>query len=272
MDDFAALGRLVGALRPWLEHLVLVGGWAHRLHRLHPRADPPAYLPIKTRDADVAFSPRAPLPGDIGAALRAAGFEEELSGDHVPPVSEYRLGGDDQGFYAEFLVPLQGSGRKRDGTPDATMARAGVTAQKLRHLDLLLVEPWEVGLSAAVGVPMETRADVRIANPVSFIAQKLLIHAERPPAKQAQDVLYIHDTVELFGRELETLGAVWRDEVRPSLAAKTARQVEALSRERFAVVTDVLRNAARIPQDRRLEPERARRVCEAGLAVIFGSA
>ncbi|MDB4912382.1 MAG: hypothetical protein JWM95_26 [Gemmatimonadetes bacterium] len=106
IDDSAALARLLGALRPWLGHLVIVGGWAHQLHRLHPLATVPAYSPILTRDADVALSLNAPLEGDIGAALRAASFEEHLSGDHTPPIAEYRLGGEEQGFYAEFLAPL----------------------------------------------------------------------------------------------------------------------------------------------------------------------
>jgi hypothetical protein len=29
--------RLIEALEPWLEELVLIGGWAHRLYRLAPR-------------------------------------------------------------------------------------------------------------------------------------------------------------------------------------------------------------------------------------------
>ena len=98
MDDGDALARLLGALRPWLGHLVIVGGWAHQLFRRHPSAIVPAYSPIQTRDADLALSLTAPLKGDIGAALQAAGFEEHLSGDHTPPVAEYRLGGQDQGF------------------------------------------------------------------------------------------------------------------------------------------------------------------------------
>lgn len=85
VDDLASIARLIDALRPWLGHLVLVGGWAHRLHRLHPLAHAPAYAPLRTRDADVAFSAQAPLEGDIGAALRAADFHEELSSEHTPP-------------------------------------------------------------------------------------------------------------------------------------------------------------------------------------------
>jgi hypothetical protein len=42
MEDAASLARLVEALRPWLGHLVIVGGWAHRLHRLHALAGAPA--------------------------------------------------------------------------------------------------------------------------------------------------------------------------------------------------------------------------------------
>jgi len=30
--------RLLTALEPWLDQIVIVDGWAHRLYRLHPRA------------------------------------------------------------------------------------------------------------------------------------------------------------------------------------------------------------------------------------------
>lgn len=69
MEDLAAFARLITALGPWLGDLVLVGGWAHRMHRLHPLAQLPAYLPLRTRDADLAFSEAAVLRGNIRAAL-----------------------------------------------------------------------------------------------------------------------------------------------------------------------------------------------------------
>ena len=141
MEDFAAFARLVEALRPWLGHLVIVGGWAHRLYRFHPLATAPAYLPLLTRDTDVALSIHAPLEGDISAALENAGFHADFSGEHTPPVTRYRLGEEDGGFYAEFLTPLQGDGFKRDGDRDVTVSKAGITAQKFRHLELLLTSP-----------------------------------------------------------------------------------------------------------------------------------
>ena len=58
MDDFAAFARLLDALRPWLGHLVVVGGWAHRFH---PLAHVPAHAPVRTKDADIAFSDSVPL-------------------------------------------------------------------------------------------------------------------------------------------------------------------------------------------------------------------
>lgn len=33
MEDLANFARLVEAIRPWLAHVVIVGGWAHRLYR-----------------------------------------------------------------------------------------------------------------------------------------------------------------------------------------------------------------------------------------------
>jgi hypothetical protein len=91
VQDWEAFARLLAAVGPWLGDLVLVGGWAHRMHRFHPLAQPPAYLPLRTRDADLAFSTTAVLRGSIGAALDQAGFHQELFGEDAPPVSHYRL-------------------------------------------------------------------------------------------------------------------------------------------------------------------------------------
>jgi hypothetical protein len=271
VDDFAAFARLLDALRPWLDDLVVVGGWAHRLYRFDRLARPPAYRPLTTKDADLAFAPNAPLTGDIGAALKAAGFDQECLGDDIPPVTEYKLGSDEQGFFAEFLTPLLGDGLRRDGSADVTVKKAGITAQKLRDLDLLLTSPWSVNVSSEVGVPVQQSVAVRIANPVSFIAQKLLIHGRRKPDKRPQDALYIHDTLELFGRELSALRLIWQEQVSPGVPRKTAKAIDRLRREQFAAVTDVHRTAARIPQDRALTPDRLQAACAYGLDEVFGS-
>jgi hypothetical protein len=270
LEDLDAFARLVTTLRPWLGQLVVAGGWAHRLHRLHPLATAPAYQPLRTRDADLAFSTDAVLDGNLHAALDDAGFKEELFGDDAPAATHYRLGQEDAGFYAEFLTPQHGAEVKRGGRRSATLSRAGITAQKMRYLDLLLVSSWSVQLGPTIGMPLVADLQVRVPNPTSFIVQRLLIHADRPGGKKAQDVLYIHDTLELFGASLAESRRLWVDEVRPAMPAKTARRVHKIARDLFEEVTDTIREAARIPQNRRLAPENVQRACEYGLGEILG--
>jgi hypothetical protein len=51
---------------------------------------------------------------------------------------------------------------------------------------------------------------------------------------------------------------------------KTAKRAEAFARSLFATVTDTIRDAARIPQERALSPEVVRAACEFGLTEILG--
>jgi hypothetical protein len=269
LNDFAPFAQLVGAVDPWRAHLVLVGGWAHRLYRFHELANVPGYQPLATKDTDLAFSAKAPLHGDIKAALEKAGFSEKLFGESNPPVTRYELTEDDAGFYAEFLTPLAGSGRKRDGTPDATVAVAGVTAQKLRHLEILFIDPWVVKIGPDKGFPLPGVVDLQVANPVSFIAQKLLIQQDRKPAKRAQDVLYIHDTLEMFAGALPELKEMWEQRIRSTLGEPTARKVIERSATSFLSVTDTIRDAAQMAQGRNLLPERLQGLCQGALREVI---
>lgn len=98
------------------------------------------------------------------------------------------------------------------------------------------------------------------------MVQRLLIQSGRPADKKAQDVLYIHDTLELFGGSLSELRRLWVEEVRPSMPDKWVKKTESMVRELFAEVTDTIREAARMPQDRRLAPEDVQRACDYGLS------
>lgn len=271
MEDLSNFARLVNAIRPWLPHVVIVGGWAHRLHRLHPFATDQEYRPLRTRDVDLAFSLNAPLEGDLSEALNEAGFKEELSGEATPPVIHYRLGDEDAGFFAEFLTVKKGDGLRPDGRPDSTVSKAGITAQKLRHLELLLKAPWKVRLTAETEVPVEKPVDLLVPNAVSFIIQKILIQKRRAPEKRAQDVLYIHDTLQLFGASLLELRSIWESEVKPSMSPTTAKRAIAKAFELFKDVTDDIRTAALIPADRSLRPDNIRDAINYGFGEIFGN-
>jgi hypothetical protein len=77
--------RLIIALEPWLPQVVIIGGWAHRLYRLHPGAQHVAYLPLTTLDTDIAVPPRLKvMDSDVRERLIANGFEEERFGDDQP--------------------------------------------------------------------------------------------------------------------------------------------------------------------------------------------
>ena len=269
MNDLDALGKLAQALSPWRGHLVFIGGWAHRIHRFSPRANELEYQPIFTRDTDLAFANRAPIEGDIKAALVEHGFREELAGEYRPPVAYYTLGDENTGFYAEFLTPLIGSGVKRGGEPDATMTMAGISAQKIRYLDILLVSPWVITLDPKHGIPIPSSMDVQVANPLCFIVQKFLIQKDRSAAKQAQDILYIYDTIQLFGGLLDEFHETWKSTINPALGDKLSNSVQTLSAKTFSSVNDIIRGAARIPQDRKLSPEQIQQTCKLAFEIIL---
>ena len=252
--DLASFTRAVEALAPYFKNLVFVGGWAHFLYTLRPEASPLPFEPLRTEDADVAAPARLPRGRQsIAKCLTDAGFREHLSGDHVPPVSEYVLGDETGGFYLEFLTPLVGGEVKRGGRPDVTAEVGGVTAQKLRHLDILLTAPWQVTLTRHVGFPVSQPRTIAIPNPAAYIVQKMLVLPKRRPDKQAKDLLYVHDTFSLFADSLAAVGAAWRA-LRESMLAAHVRSFEKTVRSDIAEVNDLVRRGAKIAADRPTPP------------------
>ena len=268
--DLEGFSRLVEALEPWLSEIVIIGGRAHRLFRFHPEAQPLAYDPLVTLDTQVAVpSTLTVQEEDLRSRLRAAGFEEEFLGEDQPPATHYRLGKDHGSFYAEFLTPLIGSEYDRDENRRATSEVAGVVSQQLRYIDLLLLAPWTTELSEANGFPPQNGKRVRVANPAHFLAQKLLIHKRRERGSRVKDVLYLHDTIELFGASLEILNREWNAHGRPALSENAIATVERAADVVFTQVTDDIRGAAQAAAGRALSPEAIRELCRAGLKAVF---
>jgi Nucleotidyltransferase len=268
--EFASFARLVESLTPWLDQVVIIGGWAHRLHRLHPLAQPLQYEPLATLDADVALPRRIRVAGDeIYQRLAANGFEPEFLGHHRPPAAHYRLTDPGAQFYAEFLTPLAGSALTRRGRQKATQNIGGISSQNLRYLEILLAAPWNLTLSANDGFLLAHEARVQITNPVSFLAQKTLIHGRRSRDERAKDILYMHDTIDTFATRIDDLSAEWVGNIRHELLANNVRTVEGASATLFGAVTDSIRAASRIVQARNLTPEAIRERCSLGLTRIF---
>ena len=262
--------RLVDALEPWLDQVVIIGGWAHRLYRLHPLAQPLEYEPLGTFDTDIAVPLDLPATGEqIRARLLERNFREELMGNMQPPAAHYRVESGDNSFYAEFLTPLEGSAVKRGGRRDVTARVSGVSVQKLRYLELLLQNPWDVMIAPATGYPTPGVRRILLPNAAAFLVQKILIHEKRDRDRRAKDILYIHDTIETFGGNLAAIREQWQTNVQPVLHAKAARGVERAAEEYFREVSDTIREAARIATGRSLTPEMVRELCAFGWQQIF---
>lgn len=270
IPEFASFARLVESLRPWLDQTVVVGGWAHRLYRLHPLAQQLRYEPLATLDADIALPARLKVTGDeIYQRLASNGFEAEFVGHHKPPAAHYRLTDPGIEFYAEFVAPLAGSTVSRTGKPKATHRVGGISSQNLRYVEILLARPWSVTLFANNGFPLANEAEVQIANPVSFLAQKILIHGRRNRQDRAKDILYMHDTIETFAARINELRTEWAN-IRPEFHANSVRTVQRAASLVFGAVTDPIRAASRIVQGRALSPEAIRETCSLGFTRVFG--
>ena len=267
-SDLGNFSRLVRALDPWLDRVVVIGGWAHRLHRLDPRAQVMDYAPLTTLDADIAMPAELPsATPNIRDRLLAHGFTEEFLGHDQPPATHYSLGDEASGFYVEFVTPLIGGAYDRRSNRKATAQVAGVTSQQLRHIDVLLIDPWVVDFELTGKV--EERKKLQIANPASFLAQKVLIHSKRSREDRARDVLYVHDTLEVFGGCLEELCSEWHTRIAPRLHRNHAQVVLKASDRLFGEITDAIRGATIVAAGRGLTPESVRETCQFGFQKLF---
>jgi hypothetical protein len=212
-DEF--LAHVLQTFRPYLDTLVLIGGFAVRLYELHPRARSIEMRVLRTLDADFATPPViTPRPsGTLVELADAAGFQPDLRSEYTPPVMKFVprdpavTSGVEQ-YAVEFLTPLTGRSADRAGTPLVTITiQAGLTAQRLRYLDLLQIDPWQVSIGNLPGVgDITPRIDVRVPHPGFFIIQKILIADRRDPeTERPKDLAYIYQVVNLFSRDLPTL-------------------------------------------------------------------
>lgn len=270
-SELEAFSKFIEALDPWLGEVVLIGGWAHRLYRLDSRARTLDYVSLTTLDTDVAVPPKLKKEeSSVRKRLLDAGFEEEFVGEDQPPATHYHYGSRG-GFYAEFLAPLVGSEYDRRGKRKATKEVGGVSSQLLRYIEILLISPWSIELGEENGYPLSPKRTVQIANPASFLAQKILIHHERDYKDRAKGLLYMHDTIEVFSESLEELQEIFRNDIAPKLHRRRVAELESAADRLFGNVDDTIREAALMAVGRRLSPERLAESARAGLKEIFGA-
>ena len=151
------------------------------------------------------------------------------------------------------------------------MEVGGVSFQLLRYIEILLVSPWRVDLSMESGFPLTPKRTVQIANPASFLAQKILIHDERGHNDKAKDLLYMHDTVDVFSEVLEELRQIFRKDIVPRLHPRRVAELEQAADRLFGKVDDPIREASLMSNGRTVNPQRLAETARAGLKEIFGT-
>jgi hypothetical protein len=135
-EEADVLRRLLRALGGVVPEFIIAGGQAARLLRLHPLATRLEWNPVLTSDTDVASVDQGHRGNDLARAFEAEGFTPEFEGDDIPPRTHYLRGAAE----IELIVP----DLARRHSTGATVKILGASAQKVKDLEPLLVEPTEL--------------------------------------------------------------------------------------------------------------------------------
>lgn len=188
------LDRALQTLEPYLGDLVLCGAWAWYLYRRC--LGPDRWMPAEfTRDLDCIGPERLPVRGSLlFDRLEAESFEWVPRGSDTPPAAHFAWPNHERPeIEIEFLVPRRGDGSKR-----IVELQQGITAQALRHLDILMDSPLELIIDDAspVASDLEFRGSIWLPTMGHFVIQKALIHARREHDDQVKDVFYVFDLID----------------------------------------------------------------------------
>jgi len=182
--DDSDLIKVLDPITPYLKEVVLCGGWTLFVYRkwMLGQSKP---LPLRTGDIDVAVPNELPAQAKtLQTLLKTAGFSEELTGSDLLPVMHFTK---KNSPYIEFLTPRKGS---KD--PAVVTVQAGVTAQALRFLEIVLNNPCKVK------VPKRDYS-VRVPTPAAYLYQKGLSFPYRQKANEkAKDLAYIFELLNNF--------------------------------------------------------------------------
>lgn len=176
-------------LRDYLPQIVIGGGWVPFIYYHYLLADK-SMTPMHTKDIDLLVADSVPVVGGetIDQLLKDAGLSENFRSLHNPPITCYEGQIEGAEVEIEFLTQQRGVGQSA-----ALEVQAGLNAQALRYISILLENPIEVeidDLLLAPGRPLS----VRVPMPGAFIFHKGLVFPRRAEnQKRAKDLYYIFD-------------------------------------------------------------------------------
>jgi len=191
--DLLSLLKAMEVLAPYLDEIVIVGGWVPFLYNRYGQMSSPHPL-LRTMDIDVVVPRRVKERGrlTIDELLLRAGYEARIYGSDVPVV-KYELASPVTEI--EFITPEIG----KPGKAVLTVQR-GLTAQALRYVQILLENTKKIKISDTM-YGSDISLVVTVPLPGAFIYQKGLTlspGSHRSSAKVDKDLYYIFSFVDSF--------------------------------------------------------------------------
>ncbi|MHB1345175.1 MAG: GSU2403 family nucleotidyltransferase fold protein [Thermoleophilia bacterium] len=224
-------------LRPYLDDIVIAGGWVPYLYAAHL---PPSQevVALKTRDLDLAVQREIPeRDKTIDQLLGDADFTCEFRSLGSPPVTVYLATNAGDEVEIEFITTARGADL------GVHTVQSGLTAQELRYVELLLGHKWPLGLDGLTAGEIKGR--VWVPTPAAFLLQKALSRMKRTDRpKKEKDLYYIFYVIDGFrswhqwiAEEFETLAAT-----RPSWFRLALQDLEAACETPHSLGIDSLLN------------------------------
>lgn len=203
-------------LKPYLDQLVVAGGWVPYLYS-KMYEDALRSNPLITRDFDAAipahgFSDKLPKLDEV---VLAAGFEHVFASLENPPVIKYQQPESEGGAEIEFITDAAGD-------TEGPIKIGSINAQQLHFVSLLMDSPWTVCIETN---NEKKTISARVPNPAAFLFHKTLVAPRRRlREKTAKDFYYIFFVLDSFPR--------WREPIRAGLAAYALRKPAWMRRAR----------------------------------------
>ena len=189
--DLLSLLNAIEVLAPYLDEIVIVGGWVPFLYNKYGEIPSPHPL-LRTMDIDVVVPRRVEEHGrpTIDELLSRAGYEARIYGSDVTVV-KYELASPVTEI--EFLTPEVGRPGKT-----ALAVQHGLTAQALRYLQILLENTKKIEINDTID-GSDISLVVTVPSPGAFIYQKGLTlspSSRRTSTKVDKDLYYIFSFVD----------------------------------------------------------------------------
>jgi hypothetical protein len=196
------LVRGLAAVEPYLDVVVVAGGWVPHIYELLYDANAASRSP-RTRDIDLAVPRSVPVRSrSIDELLKGADFRCEFHSLDSPPVTKYVATQGDDDIEIEFITDAPGASEA------AIMVQPDLTAQELHYVGLLLDGPWPVDIAGLTDGDVDLT--ILVPRPGVFVFHKSLVFKNRRDRLKAEkDLYYIFFVLDTFPK--------WRDTIAEEL-------------------------------------------------------